>query len=254
MRTQRLLHPKRIFMRIHITWNACLVFCFTSLLVGCNNITPTGVLAANGSPSFVLMDFSNPPTINPITPGWYHRHFSNRAPMDISFVSKQNLPAIRLSTDNSASMLYRWVDVEIEKYPALSWNWFIEQTISTKVSEMTVAGDDHPARLYLRFESASGDEHAMEIIWGNRLLKRGDWKHLSLFMDLFPFPHYTANGGDENAGRWHHERVNLPELYATLWGDPRGARLVALALFCDTDDTGAKSIAYFSNIRVEAEG
>ena len=47
-------------------------------------------------------------------------------------------------------------------------------------------------------------------------------------------------------------RVNLSELYSTLWGDAQGARLVELALFCDTDDTGAKSTAYFSDIRVEA--
>ncbi len=91
----------------------------------------------------------------------------------------------------------------------------------------------------------------MEIIWGNRALRRGDWKHLKFF-GLFSFPHYTANGGDDNAGRWHHERVNLIDLYSTLWGDARGARLVELALFCDTDDTGAKSTAYFADIRVEA--
>ena len=70
----------------------------------------------------------------------------------------------------------------------------------------------------------------MEIIWGNRTLRRGDWKHLK-FLGLFSFSHYTANGGDDNTGRWHHERVNLNDLYSTLHGDPRGVRLVELALW-----------------------
>lgn len=51
--------------------------------------------------------------------------------------------------------------------------WFVEQTIDTEEDEMTVAGDDHPARLYLKFESADGEEHSMESIWGNRVLHRG---------------------------------------------------------------------------------
>ena len=219
--------------------------------LGCASPDRTAVLVPDGSPSFNLMDFSHPPSLDPPSPGWHHRTFRRHPPMKISFVSKDGRAAIRLSTNDSASMLFRWVDVDLERYPVLSWNWFVEQPIASEKDEMTVAGDDHPARLYLSFESASGKDHSMEIIWGNRALRRGDWKHLKFF-GLFSFPHYTANGGDDNAGRWHHERVNLSELYSTLWGDAQGARLVELALFCDTDDTGAKSTAYFSDIRVEA--
>ena len=46
-------------------------------------------------------------------------------------------------------MLFRWVEVDLDRYPALSWNWFIEQPIASEIDELTVAGDDHPARLYL---------------------------------------------------------------------------------------------------------
>ena len=45
----------------------------------------------------------------------------------------------------------------------LAWNWLIEQPIVSDTDEMTVGGEDHPARLYLGFESADGDSHAMEI-------------------------------------------------------------------------------------------
>lgn len=219
--------------------------------LGCASPDRTAVLVPDGSPSFALMDFSEPPSLDPLSPGWHHRIFRRHPPMEISFVTKDGRAAVRLGTDDSASMLFRWVDVELSGYPVLSWDWLIEEPIASQEDEMTVAGDDHPARLYLSFESASGDEHSMEIIWGNRSLGRGDWKHLKFF-GLFSFPHYTANGGDDNAGRWHHESVDLSELYSTLWGDLQGVRLTELALFCDTDDTGAKSTAYFSDVRVEA--
>jgi len=219
-------------------------------VVGCAGPERTSVLVPDGSPSFTVMNFEEPLAFDPITPGWYHRTFRRHPPMDISFVAKDDRATIRLETNDSASMLFRWVDVELDQYPMLSWDWFIEQSVESEVDELTTAGDDHPARLYLGFESASGEEHSMEIIWGNRALKRGDWKHLEFF-GFFSFPHFVANGGNENVGRWHHERVHLGELYSTLWADATGARLTKVALFCDTDETGAKSTAYFADVQVE---
>lgn len=219
--------------------------------VGCATPERIAALVPDGSSPFTLMDFADPVEFDPMTPGWYHRTFRRHAPMDISFVEKAGQSAIRLETHDSASMLFRWVDVPLDHYPSLRWKWFIETPVTAVEDERTVAGDDHPARLYLSFRSATGDDHSMEIIWGNRDLKRGDWKHLK-FLGLFSFPHFVANGGNENIGRWHDEKVSLSELYATLWGDASGARLVEIALFCDTDETGARSLAYFSDVRVEA--
>lgn len=92
--------------------------------------------------------------------------------------------------------------------------------------------------------------HRMEIIWGNREFKAGEWKMLE-FSEGRSFPHYVANAGQENIGRWHSENVNLSELYSELWGDAGGARLIDIGLFCDTDGTGEQSVAYFSDVRVK---
>lgn len=208
------------------------------------------VLIPDGSGSFTLMDFRQPITIKPPPDGWYHRIFRRHDPMDISFVTKDGRPSIRLATHDSGSIFVRQVEVPIDSYPFLVWEWFIEQAIETELDERTVEGDDHPARLYLRFQDTTGETHAMEIIWGNRHLKKGDWKHLTFFY-IIKFPHYTANGGAKNVGRWHKERVSLRDIYAHLWGEPAGVKLIELGLFCDTDESGANSIAYFSEIRVE---
>ncbi len=230
---------------------AVLVLAFAPFGSACGGGTRTNVLMPDGSPSYPVMDFREPLPLDPLPAGWHHRKFFRHPPMDISFVTKDGFPSIRMSTKDSASMLFRYVDIPLDQYPVLRWNWLIEQPIISDADEMTVEGDDHPARLYLGFESADGDSHAMEIIWGNRVLRRGDWKHLKFFRTSFP--HYVANGGSENAGRWHRERVVLTELYSKLWGDPAGSRLVEIALFCDTDDTGAESTAYVSDVRVETD-
>ena len=66
-----------------------------------------------------------------------------------------------------------------------------------------------------------------------------------------PFPHYVANGGRENIGRWHQEAVDLTEIYETLWGDPVGARMIDIAIFCDSDETGDETLAYVADVRVQ---
>ena len=222
-----------------------------ALLAACSGGNRINVLVPDGSASFALMEFEKPLPVDPVPAGWYHRKFFRTSPMTISSARKDGRPAIRLATHGSGSMLYRYVDVDLASYPTLSWDWFIQQPISSDADEMTVAGDDHPARIFMQFQSAAGEAHSMEIIWGNRKLRAGDWKYLKFFGSAHPFPHYVANGGNENVGRWHHQSVELGKLYREQWGEPRGARLVEIALFCDTDQTGAESVAYFSDVRVE---
>ena len=165
--------------------------------------------------------------------------------MDISFETKEGVAAIRLATHDTASMLFRHTDIQLDRYQILSWQWYIEKGIDSGVDELTREGDDHPARFFIVFEAADGEPHRMEVIWGNRVLGAGEYKYIG------SFPHYVANGGQANVGRWHHEAIDLTGIYRKLWGDPTGARIVDLALFCDSDDTGGETIAYFADVRVK---
>lgn len=224
------------------TWVGVLVL--AGGLVACGN-TREQVLVPDGSPVFPIMNFSEPLALDPVPAGWYHRQFWRHGPMDISFATKEGTPAIRLATSDTASMLFRHVDVPLDEYPLLSWRWFIEQGIESELDELTPEGDDHPARFFVVFEAPEGETHPLEIIWGNRSLRAGDYKVIG------SFPHYVANGGAENLGRWHDEEVDLTEIYRTQWGDPVGARMIDIAILCDSDETGGETVAYVSNVRVE---
>jgi len=94
------------------------------LIGACGSERPReNVLSTNGAESVVVMDFSEPLSLDPITPGWFHRTFKRHDPMDITFVTKDEKPSIRLATDDTASMLFRMVDIPIDEYPVLSWDW-----------------------------------------------------------------------------------------------------------------------------------
>ncbi|HAK55816.1 MAG: DUF3047 domain-containing protein [Vicinamibacterales bacterium] len=203
------------------------------------------VLVPDGSATVTVMDFREPFSLDPLPEGWQHRTFWRHRPMEMSFTTKAGVPAMRFATRDTASMLFRHVRIDLGTYPHLSWRWFIETEIDGTVDERTREGDDHSARFFLSFATADGETRRMEIIWANRRFAAGEYKFLG------SFPHDVANGGAANVGRWHDETVNLAAIYRELWGgDPLGVTLVDLGVFCDSDDTGAESVAYIADVRV----
>jgi hypothetical protein len=119
--------------------------------------------------------------------------------MTMAFAVKVGVPSMRFETHDSASMLFRHVDIDLVAYPMLAWRWYIELPIRSPLDERTREGDDHPARLFLRFATEGGEKRAMEVIWGNRL-KPGEYKYIG------GFPHFVADAGEERTGRWLDEK------------------------------------------------
>jgi len=74
--------------------------------------------------------------------------------MTMSFAIKEGVPSMRFETHDSASMLFRSVDIGLAAYPILAWRWYIELPIRSPLDERIREGDDHPARLFLRFDGS----------------------------------------------------------------------------------------------------
>ena len=202
------------------------------------------MLKPDGGREVTVMDFAQSFPLDPLPSGWKHRKFWTRTPMTMAFTVKDGVPSMRFETHDSASMLFRHVDIDLAAYPMLAWRWYIELPIRSPLDERTREGDDHPARLFLRFLTDRGDKRAMEVIWGNRL-KAGDYKYIR------GFPHFVADGGNDRVGRWLDERIDLARIDAEIWKDAAPAHLVDVAVFCDSDDTHTASISYFAYVRLE---
>ena len=105
------------------------VMLFSAFLAGCNGGRQGAILAVDGSTTISVMDYKEPMTIDPLPAGWLHRKFFRTAPMDISIGMRDGHAAIRLETRASASMLYRFTDIDIVAYPNLNWDWMVERPI-----------------------------------------------------------------------------------------------------------------------------
>ena len=84
------------------------------------------VLKTDGEPVVTVMDFGQPFPLDPLPSGWRHRSFWTRSPMTMAFAVKDRVPSMRFETPDSASMLFRHVDIDLAAYPMLAWRWYIE--------------------------------------------------------------------------------------------------------------------------------
>lgn len=199
---------------------------------------PDNPLTAQGEAQIVAMDFAKPVALDVPPRGWTHHKFWTRPAMQLSFVAKDGVPALRCETKAGGSIFGRWTDIDLAQYPKLSWRWLVETPLTSTLDERTREGDDHPVRWFLGFADSEGKPHNAEIIWGNTLLHRGDWKVLGSFV------HYVADGGDENLGKWREESADLVAIYRKASGRTDTPRLTELAIFCDSDETGGHTVAY----------
>jgi hypothetical protein len=127
--------------------------------------TGTAIPSDRGvGPVVTVMDFSRNFPLDPLPSGWRHSRFWPRSPMTMSFAVKDCVPSMRFETHDSASMLFRSVDIDLAAYTILAWRWFIELPICCPLGERTREGDDHPARLFLWFLTDQGERRAMEVI------------------------------------------------------------------------------------------
>jgi hypothetical protein len=95
------------------------------------------VLKPNGGPVVTVMDFGQSFPLDPLPSGWRHRKFWTRSPMSTAFAVKDGVPAMRFETHDSASMLFRHVDIDLAAYPMLAWRWYIELPIRSPLDERT---------------------------------------------------------------------------------------------------------------------
>ncbi|MEP2920291.1 MAG: DUF3047 domain-containing protein [Sulfitobacter sp.] len=196
-------------------------------------------LRAGSTPVDLLADLDT----GNLTEGWKERRFFRVTPTDYRMTTEDDAPALRCTTNHSASILARDTDIAIDDLPILSWQWKVTQPIQSTLDEDTHEGDDHPLRYYLRFVNDAGEEKSTEIIWSNKKYAAGDFKIIG------DFYHLVANGLDANVGTWHDQTVDLRKLYADI-GGIGDARLDVIGFFCDSDNTGANSDGYFRNIRL----
>jgi len=200
---------------------------------------PRDPALAGDGPSVTLMDFGPGFALEPLPAGWHHRSFWSRPKMELSLAVLDGRAALTCATSGSASILARWADIDLARFPRLNWHWRVDQPLIAGAPEDSRAGDDHPLRFFLRFADPEGGQHAAEIIWANRDHGPGDW------LVIEGFTHFVADGGaDAPLGVWRAQQADLSAIYRKVTGRADAGRLTQLGVMCDSDDTGGRTLAH----------
>ncbi len=152
-------------------------------------------------------------------------------------------------SSNSASGLFKEIDIDLSKTPIIHWSWKVKNTLNSK-NERIKSGDDFAARIYVVF---SDDPYfwqtkTLNYVWANQARAGEHW----------PNP-FTSNAhmlaiktGNEPSGQWFTESRNVLEDIETTFGK-HITDIQAIAIMTDTDQTGAATEAWFGDIWFSAK-
>jgi hypothetical protein len=235
---------------------------------GCATAPPpapvTGVPAtASRSPD--PAPFSTAATLVGLPPGWKpYRISRTKKPTEYRLVLLEGTVALQATADASASGVHFDTLADPREYPWLTWRWKVP-ALNPRADNTLSHVEDSPARVIVVFEGGrdklppdeqmnfdlvkamSGNDlpyATLMYIWENRLPEGAVIAH-----------HFTsrvkmivAGSGHADLGAWHEERVNVLEDYRRAFGE-EPPRIRALAVMSDSDNTGARTVAWYGDIR-----
>ena len=179
--------------------------------------------------------------------GWRARVFAGET--EYTIVQIQGRRALRADSRGTASGLYKRIHVDLTRTPYLRWSWRVENTLGP-LDELTKAGDDYPARVYV---IASGgffflQAHAVNYVWASRQAEGTVWPNAFTASSGM----VAVRSGDAQLGRWIEERRDVRADFRRVFGEDVQS-IDAVALMSDTDNSGKAAIAYYGDIYFSAD-
>jgi hypothetical protein len=190
--------------------------------------------------SILIDDFKNG-----LRPAWKEKKFKGVT----SYLPavEDNIPCLKAEAAGTASGLFYEIEYDPAQKPILVWKWKVADIVKDG-NELTKAGDDYAARIYVVFPAFFfWNTRALNYVWANRLPK-GEAVANS----------YTANAmmiavesGVANTGKWIEYRRNIYDDYRKYFGAAPG-KVGAIAVMTDTDTTGGHATACYGPIYIES--
>jgi hypothetical protein len=202
-----------------------------------------------------------PPEWEPIHIAGVSRH------TEYALASIDGVTSVRAVADSSVSGLGREVDIDPHATPWLQWHWRINEP-NEQSGLLSKQGDDFPARVYVFF-----DFDIMRLSLLERIIIRiaralyGERLPLAALcyvwandepMGTTAWNAYTrrarmvvASSGAEKAEQWITVQRNVMDDFREAFGEPV-PRITGIAIATDTDDTGARSVAWYGDILFSA--
>lgn len=195
---------------------------------------------------------------------WQIARFDKKIPAtEFQWIQWQGYTALEAKAKNSMALMARPVTIDLEEYPILCWQWWVDETID-KADLNTKKGDDYAARLYLTFKlpeeliswglsvklslarSIYGDqvpEAAINYVWDNKhpigTSKPNAYTEQAQMMVL--------QSGNALTKQWVKQQRNVLQDLTLLFKAPK-AKLIQIALASDGDNTQSQARALFTDL------
>lgn len=154
--------------------------------------------------------------------------------------------------DRSAAFLALQYEKSVSDTPVLSWEWKIDSVLENGDARHQDT-DDFAARVYVNFKKAgflswwqrtkaatyeqySGKTmpgRSLVFVWANKVPK-GEYVQNAFSDQSYVF---ALESGNERAGEWVRETVNIKEQYRRVFGNDKIPELHSIAFMIDTDNT-----------------
>ena len=215
----------------------------------------------------VVGDFSGLPANGALPAEWSMVALPSVQPTQFSMVSIDGTTVLQMDAANSASSLFRPIDVDTTETPTLRWQWRIRNLVE-KSDLQTKQGDDFPVRLYVMFDYpldrlsyfdriklgvarlVSGQDvpaAAICYVWDSRL--PAGTLLPNAYTDRVKM--IVVESGDRNLDRWVMEARDVAADFRSAFGE-EPPRVNGIALAADTDQTGETVRSWFGNVTFDS--
>lgn len=235
-------------------------------------LAPADLRAAPGTAAIAALPFS---TLSPgaALPAWLRAQTFEGRPRRTEFtlVEDAGVTVLHAKAQASTTGLVRTLKIDPVTHPILAWRWKVANLVAGS-DLATREGDDFPVRLYLTFDVppdalSFGERMALAFarsVWGEDVPAAAlcyVWDGRAPVGTMVPNAYtdrvrmVVVDSGAAHLGQWRTHRRDLRSDYRRAFGLASDAPVPAvnsLIVSSDTDNTGARSEAWFGDVRLLA--
>jgi hypothetical protein len=242
------------------------VLAFASALVCAQPLPQPLAQAASQAPAQPL---TQPPRFASMPPGaavdgWRPLRPAPNAPDTVySVVDENGVRVLKALADRSMSGLVHETRVDLRRTPILQWRWKVASVVAD--ADLTRrSGDDYAARVYVLFDypanrlslATRAKLTLVETLYGQKIPTAAInyvWDNRAPVGSIHPNAYtdrarmIVLRSGPDQAERWVDERRDVAADFRAAFGeDPPD--VIGIAVATDTDNTGARAVAWFGDL------
>ncbi len=181
---------------------------------------------------------------NELPKGWRLKVWQGKADIQLVQDEDEDAKVLRMRSEKASFYIYREMNMDVRKFPLLSWKWKI-----TKLPEGADArkntSDDQAAGIYVIFPKFPSfvNSKLIAYVWETSAPVGAIVKSRKN-----PMVHYiVVRSGTRNLDEWITEKRNVLDDYRRVFGS-EPPELGGVALAVDADDTFSNAESYFAKI------